>query len=155
MGTLAQKLQYTLDSVDDIQKALEEKGFDMSDVELSKYGALIRLITGNSGSDGGGSSTGTEGQPLNGLKIYNAFFTAKKKKVTTINNITVNDIVNIKQKNIFNNTDLIEYINSLSLLNSYITKKDILQEYTDNITVNATITGKKSIYVTDVIKKEE
>ena len=30
MSTLAQKLQYTLDSIDDIQKALEEKNFDMS-----------------------------------------------------------------------------------------------------------------------------
>ena len=71
MGTLAQKLQYTLNSVDDIQKALEEKGFDMSDVELSRYGALIRLITGSGSGSGGSSSTGNEGQPLNGLKLDN------------------------------------------------------------------------------------
>lgn len=48
MGTIAQKLQYTVNAVDDIQKALEEKGFDMTDVELSRYGDLIRLITGSS-----------------------------------------------------------------------------------------------------------
>ena len=61
MGTLAQKLQYTLDSIDDIQKALEEKGFDMSDVELSRYGALIRLITSSSSDNGESSSTGSKG----------------------------------------------------------------------------------------------
>lgn len=54
MGTIAQKLQYTVNAVDDIQKALEEKGFDMTDVELSRYGDLIRLITGSSGSGGEG-----------------------------------------------------------------------------------------------------
>ena len=64
MGTLAQKLQYTLDSVDDIRKALEEKGFDMSDVELSKYGDLIRLITGSNSGSGKSSSTENESQPL-------------------------------------------------------------------------------------------
>ena len=64
MGTLAQKLQYTLDSVDDIRKALEEKGFDMSDVELSKYGDLIRLITGSNSGSGESSSVENEGQPL-------------------------------------------------------------------------------------------
>ena len=64
MGTLIQKLQYTLDSVDDIQKALEEKGFDMSDVELSRYGDLIRLITGSNSGSGKSSSAENEGQPL-------------------------------------------------------------------------------------------
>ena len=64
MGTLAQKLQYTLDSVNDIQKALEEKGFDMSDVELSRYGDLIRLITGSNSGSGESSSVENEGQPL-------------------------------------------------------------------------------------------
>ena len=64
MGTLAQKLQYTLDSIDDIQKALEEKGFDMSDVELSRYGDLIRLITGSNSGSRESSSAENEGQPL-------------------------------------------------------------------------------------------
>ena len=60
MGTLAQKLQYTLDSIDDIQRALEEKGFDMSDVELSRYGDLIRLITGSNSGSRESSSTVNE-----------------------------------------------------------------------------------------------
>ena len=77
MGTLAQKLQYTIKAVDDIQKALKEKGFDMSDVELSRYGNLIRLITGESGS-GGGSSTGNEGQPLGGFKLDNVILMNKQ-----------------------------------------------------------------------------
>ena len=61
MGTLAQKLQYTMNSINDIQKALEEKGFDMSDVELSRYGDLIRLITGSNSGSGESSSTENEG----------------------------------------------------------------------------------------------
>ena len=64
MGTLAQKLQYTMNSINDIQKALEEKGFDLSDVELSRYGDLIRLITGSNSGSGESSSAENEGQPL-------------------------------------------------------------------------------------------
>ena len=64
MGTLAQKLQYTMNSINDIQKALEEKGFDMSDVELSRYGDLIRLITGSNSGSEESSSAENEGQPL-------------------------------------------------------------------------------------------
>ena len=64
MRTLAQKLQYTMNSINDIQKALEEKGFDMSNVELSRYGDLIRLIAGSNSGSGESSSTENESQPL-------------------------------------------------------------------------------------------
>lgn len=55
MGTLSQKLAYTISAVDDIQKALEEKGFDMTNVELARYGDYIRNIKGS--STGGNTSS--------------------------------------------------------------------------------------------------
>ena len=106
MGTLAQKLQYTLDSIDDIQKALEEKNFDMSDVELSRYGALIRLITGSGSSSGGSSSTGNEGQPLNGLKLDNVIFVSKSVQNITMKDISLNAYIPIKSVQILNKDEL-------------------------------------------------
>lgn len=56
MGTLSQKLAYTISAVNDIQKALEEKGFDMMNVELARYGDYIRNIKGSSTSGSTGSN---------------------------------------------------------------------------------------------------
>lgn len=85
MGTVSQKLTYTAKAIDDIQKALEEKGFDMSGVELMRYGDFIRKITGQSG--GGGSSEPTVPSFIN--KIESASFilytTKKVNNVSTIN----------------------------------------------------------------------
>ena len=50
MGTIAEKLQYLSDSVNDIQAAIIEKGVAVgSDVPLGSYGAKIRSI--QTGSD--------------------------------------------------------------------------------------------------------
>lgn len=157
MGTLAQKLQYTLDSIDDIQKALEEKDFDMSDVELSRYGALIRLITGSGSGSGGSSSTGNEGQPLNGLKLDNVIFVSKSVQNITMKDISLNAYIPIKSVQILNKDELTKYQYPLLLSDTYFMQRDILHENTLNITNNTTILSKEIIHVNidNIIKQEE
>ena len=157
MGTLAQKLQYTLESVDDIQKALEEKGFDMSDVELSRYGALIRLITGSGSGSGGSSSTGNEGQSLNGLKLDNVIFVSKSVQNITMKDISLNAYIPIKSVQILNKDELTKYQYPLLLSDTYFMQRDILHENTLNITNNTTILSKEIIHVNidNIIKQEE
>ena len=157
MGTLAQKLQYTLESVDDIQKALEEKGFDMSDVELSRYGALIRLITSSGSGSGEGSSTGNEGQPLNGLKLDNVIFVSKSVQNITMKDISLNACVYVKPVQILHENELIKYQYPLLLNNAYFMQKNILHENDLNITNNATILSKEIIHVNidNIIEQEE
>ena len=157
MGTLAQKLQYTLDSIDDIQKALEEKNFDMSDVELSRYGALIRLITGSGSGSGGSSSTGNEGQPLNGLKLDNVIFVSKSVQNITMKDISLNAYIPIKSVQILNKDELTKYQYPLLLSDTYFMQKDILHENTLNITNNTTILSKEIIHVNidNIIEQEE
>lgn len=158
MGTLAQKLQYTLESVDDIQKALEEKGFDMSDIELSRYGALIRLITGSGSGSGGSSSTGNEGQSLNGLKLDNVIFVSKSVQNITMKNITMKDIsLNAYIPIKLNKDELTKYQYPLLLSDTYFMQKDILHENTLNITNNTTILSKEIIHVNidNIIEQEE
>ena len=157
MGTLAQKLQYTLDSVDDIQKALEEKGFDMSDVELSRYGALIRLITSSGSGSGEGSSTGNEGQPLNGLKLDNTILVSKSVQNITMKDISLNTYISVKPVQILNTDKLIKYQYPLLLNNTYFMQKNILHENDLNITNNATILSKEIIHVNmdNIIEQEE
>lgn len=157
MGTLTQKLQYTLDSVDDIQKALEEKGFDMSDIELSRYGALIRLITGSGSGSGGSSSTGNEGQPLNGLKLDNVIFISKSVQNITMKDISLNAYIPIKSVQILNKDELTKYQYPLLLSDTYFIQKGILHENTLNITNNTTILSKEIIHVNidNIIEQEE
>ena len=157
MGTLAQKLQYTLNSVDDIQKALEEKGFDMSDVELSRYGALIRLITSSGSGSGEGSSTGNEGQPLNGLKLDNTILVSKSVQNITMKDISLNTYISVKPVQILNTDKLIKYQYPLLLNNTYFMQKNILHENDLNITNNATILSKEIIHVNmdNIIEQEE
>lgn len=52
MGTISQKLEYTKNSIDDIEKALSEKGYDMTLYILGDYASLIRKL----GTGGGGQS---------------------------------------------------------------------------------------------------
>ena len=105
MGTVSQKLTYTAKAIDDIQKALEEKGFDMSGVELMRYGDFIRKITGQGG--GGGSSEPTTSPFIN--KIESASFilcTTKKVNIkylsTKLLNVT-RQVNNISTVNVLYN----------------------------------------------------
>lgn len=52
MGTISQKLEYTKNSIDDIEKALSEKGYDMTLYILGDYASLIRKL----GTGGGGQN---------------------------------------------------------------------------------------------------
>lgn len=52
MGTISQKLEYTKNSIDDIEKALSEKGYNMTLYILGDYASLIRKL----GTSGGGQN---------------------------------------------------------------------------------------------------
>ena len=52
METIAEKLQYTSDAVDDIQAAINEKGVEVDDdIELGFYGDKIREINAYTDDD--------------------------------------------------------------------------------------------------------
>ena len=91
MGTVSQKLTYTAKAIDDIQKALEEKGFNMSGVELMRYGDFIRKITGQGG--GGGSSEPTAPSFIN--KIESASFILCTTKKVNIKYLSSKNELNI------------------------------------------------------------
>ena len=127
MGTVSQKLTYTAKAIDDIQKALEEKGFDMSGVELMRYGDFIRKITGQGG--GGESSEPIAPSFIN--KIESASFilcTTKKVNIKylynsklpcitkKVNNVSISKKVNIKylSSKILNVT---RQVNNVSMIN--------------------------------------
>lgn len=47
MGTVAEKIQYTYDAINDIKLALQSRGVDITGVPLNKYGDLIRNLIGD------------------------------------------------------------------------------------------------------------
>lgn len=154
MGTIAQKLQYTIKAVDDIQKALEEKGFNMSDVELSRYGNLIRLITGES-SSGGGSSTGNEGQPLGGFKLDNIVLMNKQNIIlSTAKDKIYSYIETFKQNTYINNYLCCEYKNPETTYFAYITQKENINIKTN---ISALMISKQNTYVNilNIIEQED
>lgn len=121
MGTVSQKITYTAKAIDDIQKALEEKGFNMSGVELMRYGDFIRKITGQGG--GGGSSEPTAPSFIN--KIESASFilyTTKKVNIKYLSskllNVTrqVNDVstINVLYNKLLYTTKKVNSINGSS-----------------------------------------
>lgn len=94
MGTLAQKLAYTVKSVNDITKALEEKGFNMSNVELYRYGELIRLIKGNSSGD----NPNVENKSLiSGVELDKAVFLSNKMYCFNSQDLKLNGIITQKE----------------------------------------------------------
>lgn len=52
MGTIADKIQYTYEAIEDIKKALASKGINLTGVTLKEFGDIIRNI--ESGSAVGG-----------------------------------------------------------------------------------------------------
>ena len=154
MGTLAQKLQYTIKAVDDIQKALKGKGFDMSNVELSRYGSLIRLITGES-SSGGGSSTGNEGQPLGGFKLDNVILMNKQNIIlSTAKDKIYSYIKTFKQNTYTNNYLCCEYKNPETTYFAHITQKENTNIKTN---INALMISKQNTYINilNIIEQED
>lgn len=50
MGTIADKIQYTYNAIEDIKKALQEKGYILDGITLKEFGDVIRkLDTSSSG----------------------------------------------------------------------------------------------------------
>lgn len=60
MGTIAEKLNYTLEAKDNIKASILDKGVDMPDATpLGEYGTYIReIVTGGSGEGGSGDTGG-------------------------------------------------------------------------------------------------
>lgn len=59
MSNLISKIQYTATAVDDIQKALEELGANVTNANLLEYGDIIRNLFKNAGTGGGVSNKNT------------------------------------------------------------------------------------------------
>jgi len=77
METIAEKLKYTSDAVDDIQVAINEKGVTVgNDIELGLYGNKIREISG-------GNST------------INDFYTIEKVTAYSNSDIIAKDIEDV------------------------------------------------------------
>ena len=52
MGTIADKIQYTIEAIEDIKKALASKGVNVTGVALRHFGDLIRNLQTNAGVEG-------------------------------------------------------------------------------------------------------
>lgn len=68
MGTIAEKLRYTLDAINDIQRALLDRGISVADTEeLATYADKIRAIAGGLDTS---SATATNSDLLEGKTAY-------------------------------------------------------------------------------------
>lgn len=77
MATIAEKLEYTMNAVDDIQAAINEKGVEVKDnVQLGLYGNKIREISG-------------------GNNTINDFYTIEKVTAFSIDDSIVKDIEDV------------------------------------------------------------
>lgn len=52
MGTIADKIQYTYDAIEDIKAALASKGINLAGVTLKEFGDIIRSIESSAGIGG-------------------------------------------------------------------------------------------------------
>ena len=111
MGTIFQKLEYTKNSIDDIEKALSEKGYNMTLYILGDYASLIRKL----GTGGGGQSFPSVTERECNYIIYCFNIPNNSVKMTIISPA---DFVNVKD-NIVDYL-LINKIPKLTLVNSDI-----------------------------------
>lgn len=112
MGTISQKLEYTKNSIDDIEKALSEKGYDMTLYILGDYASLIRKL-GTGGGTGQNFPSITERECNYIIYCFNIPDNSVKMTI-----ISPADFVNVKD----NTVDylLINKISKLTLINNDI-----------------------------------
>ena len=112
MGTISQKLEYTKNSIDDIEKALSEKGYDMTLYILGDYASLIRKL-GTGGGTGQNFPSITERECNYIIYCFNIPDNSVKMTI-----ISPADFINVKD----NTVDylLINKISKLTLINNDI-----------------------------------
>lgn len=112
MGTISQKLEYTKNSIDDIEKALSEKGYDMTLYILGDYASLIRKL-GTGGGTGQNFPSITERECNYIIYCFNIPDNSVKMTI-----ISPADFVNVKDNTI--DYLLINKISKLTLINNDI-----------------------------------
>lgn len=93
MGTISQKLEYTKNSIDDIEKALSEKGYNMTLYILGDYASLIRKLSTGGGEQNFPSITERECNYI----IYYFNVPDNSVKMTII---SPTDFVNVKDNTV-------------------------------------------------------
>ena len=93
MGTISQKLEYTKNSIDDIEKALSEKGYNMTLYILGDYASLIRKLSTGGGEQNFPSITERECNYI----IYCFNIPNNSVKMTII---SPTDFVNVKDNTV-------------------------------------------------------
>lgn len=132
MGTISQKLEYTKNSIDDIEKALSEKGYNMTLYILGDYASLIRKLSTGGGEQNFPSITERECNYI----IYCFNIPDNSVKMTII---SPTDFVNVKD-NIVNYL----YVNKIPKL--ILVKGDI---------IGNTVTIRKSLIPTYIFDNEK
>lgn len=132
MGTISQKLEYTKNSIDDIEKALSEKGYNMTLYILGDYASLIRKLSTGGGEQNFPSITERECNYI----IYCFNIPNNSVKMTIISPV---DFVNVKD----NTVDYL-YVNTIPKLT--LVKGDI---------IGNTVTIRKSLIPTYIFDNEK
>lgn len=132
MGTISQKLEYTKNSIDDIEKALSEKGYNMTLYILGDYASLIRKLSTGGGEQNFPNITERECNYI----IYCFNIPNNSVKMTIISPA---DFVNVKD----NTVDYL-YVNKISKL--ILVKGDI---------IGNTVTIRKSLIPTYIFDNEK
>lgn len=148
MGTISQKLEYTKNSIDDIEKALSEKGYNMTLYILGDYASLIRKLSTGGGEQNFPSITERECNyiiycfniPNNSVKmtiispadfvnikdnIVDCLLVNKIPKLTLVKGDIIGNIVTIRKSltptYIFDNEKIYNtFLKNVSILSTYI-----------------------------------
>ena len=148
MGTIFQKLEYTKNSIDDIEKALSEKGYNMTLYILGDYASLIRKLSTGGGEQNFPSITERECNyiiycfniPNNSVKmtiispadfvnikdnIVDCLLVNKIPKLTLVKGDIIGNIVTIRKSltptYIFDNEKIYNtFLKNVSILSTYI-----------------------------------
>ena len=132
MGTISQKLEYTKNSIDDIEKALSEKGYDMTLYILGDYASLIRKLSTGGGEQNFPSITERECNYI----IYCFNIPDNSVKMTIVSPV---DFVNVKD-------NMVDYLLVNKIPKLTLVKGDI---------IGNTVTIRKSLIPTYIFDNEK